>query len=161
MHTRNFAFALGAAGLLTAASVAHTWTATLQAKDGSSIGGTARVEQLLTTTTDTTMPRDMKKDDGYNATVTVTGAKPSAKLAWHVHQGKCSETPGAIVGSESDYTNISTDDKGNGSVTAKLPISLAERGEYSLSVHKGADKVSGIAACGDLVLTKTQADGGR
>jgi len=164
MHPRNFAFALGVTGFFAVASVAHTWTATLQSKDGSNISGSARVEQVVKPTADTamprdtTMPKDMKKDDGgYSATVTVTGAKPSTNLAWHVHQGKCAETPGAIVGRESDYAKLSTDDKGNGSVTSTLPISLVERSEYSLSVHRGPDKASGVSACGDLVLTKTQA----
>jgi len=167
MDINGLALGLGIAGLLGAAG-GRTWTATLRSTDGTNLSGTARVEwnpkPVPDVTMDTTMKRDTVaeremagRDERYTATVTVSGARPAASLAWQVHHGKCSPTPGPIVGDDSAYQNIVTDDKGTGTAAAKISGVMKDVTDYSVSVRGGSDQAAAVVACGELSLIKTQA----
>lgn len=153
MTTRNFTMALGAVGLIGAALVtAPRWTATLAATDGSSISGTATVDATMPETfpkdTMAPMPKSPKVE-AFNASVSVTGAKANAMLAWHVHEGKCG-AGGGIVGTDAAYPDIKVDGQGAGQATARVTRDMTEGKEYSVSVHKGATDEDPAIACGDL-----------
>ncbi|MGH7559522.1 MAG: hypothetical protein ACRENB_00735 [Gemmatimonadales bacterium] len=167
MRTNLFGAALSAGVLMVAAT--STWNAQLEPKGGSGIRGMARVEtggpgpMMRDTPVRDTTPKDPRDTTAYDparsavadgggatASVSIEGAKSGKSLAWHVHQGKCSDTPGPIVGAETAYQSITVDDRGKGSSNASIRASLREGMDYSVSVHGGPSKTDAVVSCGDL-----------
>ncbi len=109
-----------------------SWTATLEAKDGSQVGGSARIEAVGA--------------DSSRTTLQLTGAKPGSQLPWHVHQGACG-TKGPVVGDPLSYPmlQVGPDGKAVGTLTMSSPPPAA--GEYSVNVHRSAGDMTPIA-CG-------------
>ena len=126
---------LGIGALTVLTLLAPTsWKATLEAKDGSKIGGTAQLEAVGT--------------DSSRASINLTGAKPGSQLPWHVHQGACG-TKGQIIGDPMSYPVLKVGE--DGSATADLTTStpLPSTGDYSVTVHKAQGDLTPIA-CGAL-----------
>lgn len=169
MRTYLFGLTLTAAIVAIAPSPA-TWTAQLSPKGGSGIRGSASVESGdagPAATAKDPMQRDSARRDttaypppesasgGAKASVSFEGAKGGAMHAWHVHQGKCSATPGPVVGDQSDYQPVTVDERGRGTGTATLRgVTLKDGEEYSVSVHGGASASDPVAACGDLRMSR-------
>jgi hypothetical protein len=141
------------------------WTATLGPRGGSGIRGSASVESeggpapVVRDTMardsarrDTTAyPTDQGGAEAAKASVSVEGARSGGMHIWHVHQGRCSDTPGAVVGDQNAYQPMTADERGRASASATLRgVTLKEGEEYSVSVHSGASPSDPVAACGDL-----------
>jgi hypothetical protein len=146
--------ALSAAGAFALVTWAPSWTADIKATDGSTITGTATVDSRTAAkpmTSDTAMPAKPEVKDELSATVSVSKAKANASLAWHVHNGKCGANAGTIVGDETGYRNLTTNEKGDGTVTATIAGAALDAGQdYSVMVHGGGSKTTPAIACGDL-----------
>jgi hypothetical protein len=129
------AIPLGLAVLSVAAiGTATTWRATLEAKDGSKIGGTALVESMGYTSS--------------RASVELSGAKPGSLLPWHVHTGACG-AKGNVLGDPAVYAPLSVGPDGRASGNATLAIVPPATGELSVNVHKSKTDMTPIA-CGTL-----------
>jgi hypothetical protein len=133
------AIALGATIISLASLI--TWTAILEGRGGSAVRGTAVVESVAA--------------DSSRATVKVTGAKPGAEYAWHVHSGNCGAT-GPIFGNAASYPVLAADRDGRASGSVTLPAAVSTTGEYSVRVHKSKSDLTPIA-CGTF---KAQNDAG-
>lgn len=129
----KFILGLGAMAGLGVGAELKVWTSNLDAKPGSAITGSARVEAIGA--------------DSAGARINVTGAKPNGSLTWGIHSGKCS-APGAMFDKQEAYQVIQTDSTGLGSATATLALTLTAGGDYSVVVHGGSGNSMG--ACGDL-----------
>ena len=175
MITGHFTVALGTLGLLALVSNPASWSAKLESKDGSTIGGTARVE---TSGPSMAMPKDTmappprpdtappappaaqqtpSSTNQAKVTLTITGAKANSTLAWHLHQGKCGSN-GSLIGDANAYTPLKVDANGSGNATTTVSAALTERGEYYADVHASADQGSTVSACGNLEYQRTRAD---
>ena len=174
MITGHFTVALGTLGLLALVSNPASWSAKLESKDGSGIGGTARVE---TSGPSMAMPKDTMappprpdtappappagvqpaSSNSAKVTLTITGAKANSTLAWHLHQGKCGSN-GSLIGDANAYTPLKVDATGSGNATTTVSAALTEKGEYYADVHASADQGSTVSACGNLEYQRTRAD---
>ena len=119
---------LGLAGL-TLGSTLKVWTATLDAKGGSGINGTARAESV--------------PHDSTSATVNVKGAAPNSSLTWGLHSGKCAAL-GAMLGA--GYAALQTDSTGAGSASTTVALEMHGDKDYSAVIHGSA--AGSVAACG-------------
>ena len=133
MITRPIALGLVALSI-AAAGTGMTWKATLEAKDGSKLGGTALVESMGYTTS--------------RASVELTGAKPGSVMPWHIHNGACGGK-GAILGDASAYPPLSVGPDGHAIGNVTLPIAPPPTGDLSVMVHKSKTDMTPIA-CGTL-----------
>ena len=161
---RTYLFGLTLSMSVLTLSANPNWTATLGPRGGSGIRGSASVESgggpapmMRDTMTrdsarrDTTAyPTEQPSGDA-KASVSVEGARSGGMHIWHVHQGRCSDTPGPVVGDQSAYQPMTADERGRATASATLRgVTLKEGEEYSVSVHSGASPSDPVAACGDL-----------
>lgn len=161
---RTYLFGLTLSMSVLTLSANPNWTATLSPRSGSGIRGSASVESagppapvMRDTMTRDSARRDTatspteKADGDAKASVSVEGARSGGMHIWHVHQGRCSDTPGPVVGDQNAYQPMTADERGRASASATLRgVTLKEGEEYSVSVHSGASPGDPVAACGDL-----------
>lgn len=133
---------------------APTWTTTLTPTDGSTLAGSATVAPA--SASPTAAGQRPAPPTRYLATISITGAKPRATLAWRVQEGKCGSA-GTVVGAETDYPAITSDDRGGGTARATVSAELVEQKAYSV-VLQGAGAPT-ASACGDLAASPTGASG--
>lgn len=129
-----------AAGATAATLRDHEWEGKLNSAGGSAITGKAEFES-----------------EGANASkaeVEIRGATAGQSHPWHVHQGSCGNDKG-IVGGASSYTPLTVRDDGKAKSEARLAIPVPTSGEYFVNVHKSADDLKTIVACGNLVMEGT------
>ena len=160
---RTYLFGLTLSMSILTLSANPNWTATLGPKGGSGIRGSASVESAggPAPVMQDTMTRDSARKDTTTsptepggearASVSVEGARSGGMHIWHVHQGRCSDTPGPVVGDQNAYQPMTADERGRATASATLRgVTLKEGEEYSVSVHSGASPSDPVAACGDL-----------
>ena len=161
---RTYLFGLTLSMSVLTLSANPNWTATLGPRGGSGIRGSASVESAggPAPVMRDTMTRDSARRDTTTyptepaageakASVSVEGAKSGGMHIWHVHQGRCSDTPGPVVGDQNAYQPMTADERGRATASATLRgVTLKEGEEYSVSVHSGASASDPVAACGDL-----------
>ncbi len=125
-------------GLTAAATLRdHEWKTTLNSAGGSAITGKAELES-----------------EGANASkaeIEIKGAAPGQALPWHIHTGSCGNDKG-IVGGAASYTPLTVKQDGSAESEAKLALPTPTTGEYFVNVHKSADDLKTIVACGNLVM---------
>lgn len=162
MRTYLFGLTLSMSALTLSAN--PNWTATLGPRGGSGMRGSASVESGAgpAPVMRDTMARDSARRDtttwptepgeaAARASVSVEGARSGGMHIWHVHQGRCSDTPGPVVGDQNAYQPMTADERGRASASATLRgVVLKDGEEYSVSVHSGAAPSDPVAACGDL-----------
>lgn len=83
-------------------------------------------------------------------TLALQGGTQGGSHPWMVHEGKCASTGGAAVGTPSLYPAISFGADGKATSTARLGVALDEAKDYHILIHKSADDLSTVVACGDL-----------
>ena len=161
---RTYLFGLTLSMSVLTLSANPSWTATLGPRGGSGIRGSASVESAgdPAPVMRDTMTRDSARKDttAYltepaggeaKASVSVEGARSGGMHIWHVHQGRCSDTPGPVVGDQNAYQPMTADERGRATASATLRgVTLKEGEEYSVSIHSGASPSDPVAACGDL-----------
>ena len=114
------------------------WKATLSARNGSQVEGTAEVKT--------------KSADSTALDVEIKKAAASTSYAWHIHNGNCAAN-GSVVGPPNAYPVLTTDDKGSGGVEVTLALPPLVPGEYSVHVHAPSADTAAVGmavACGDL-----------
>jgi len=83
------------------------------------------------------------------ASVTLPGLLPSGTYAWGVYEGSC-ESPGRLMGSESDYPVIEPDDNSMGSFTAVINDNLTANGNYVLQIFTTGGTRDTLLGCSKL-----------
>ena len=68
---------------------------------------------------------------------------------WHVHYGSCGNDQG-IVGDANIYTPLRPGMDGTATTTARIPMRLASDKTYFINIHKSANELSTIVACGEF-----------
>jgi hypothetical protein len=111
------------------------WSATLAARGGSGVTGSASA---------------MTGHDMTHVTVRVAGAHAGARLPWHIHEGSCGDGSPPIVGAPSAYPPIVVGSDGRGSAEAHLTVDLNEAKNYIINVHASPTNLGTIVSCGDL-----------
>lgn len=97
-------------------------------------------------------------DSRTRASVTLPGLLPSGTYAWGVYEGSC-ESPGRLMGSESDYPIIEPDDNSMGSFTAVINDNVASSGSYVLQIFTTGGTRDTLLGCAALrVGTEDAAD---
>ena len=128
-----------AAALLGAAVVADSaWKAELNPSNDSKVEGSA---ELKANGTDATM-----------MSVKIKNAAAATTYAWHMHSGNCA-AGGPVVGTASDYPQLTTDSTGMGRSEATMKVAPPSTGPHSIHVHApstDAAKPGLEVACGDL-----------
>jgi hypothetical protein len=170
---RTYLFGLTLSMSVLTLSANPDWTAQLAPKGGSGIRGSASVEggDSPAPITRDTMQRDSARKDtttypteqsgggAAKASVSIEGAKSGGMHIWHVHQGRCSNEPGPVVGDQNTYQPMTADERGRASASVILRgVTLTEGEEYSVSVHSGASASDPVASCGDLRPSKQMPD---
>lgn len=102
----------------------------------------------------TTMTR--LDDSRSRASVTLPGLLPSGTYAWGVYEGSC-ESPGRLMGSESDYPIIEPDDNSMGSFTAVINDNVTSSGSYVLQIFTTGGTRDTLLGCARLRVG-TEAD---
>jgi hypothetical protein len=120
---KGIAAVLFSATYLFGVSSDARWSASLQPQNGAKVSGTATVEA--------------KGADSTRFTVSVKGAAPNATLAWHMHNGKCTEE-GSIVGTPTDYPELKPGSSGSAEAMVTLPVAPPAGGTFSIQVHRPA-----------------------
>ena len=113
----------------------ETWTASLAAPAGS-VRGTATLAPGVTY-------REAR------ATVTLSGAAPSAVHAWYVQLGECGHDRGILVGPQA-YAPIVVDAQGEGRSTVTLPFTVPTNGRFFVTVRQSESETTPVIACGNL-----------
>ena len=90
------------------------WKATLAARNGSQVEGTADVKA--------------KSADSTAMDIEIKKATASTSYAWHIHNGNCAAN-GSVVGTPSAYPELKTDDKGSGDIEVTLALPALVSGE--------------------------------
>lgn len=135
---KTIALTLLAGASMASLSGDKAWKATLAARGGSEIEGTADVKAMSADST--AMDIEIKK------------ATASTTYAWHMHNGNCAAN-GSVVGAPNAYPVLKTDDKGSGEVEVTLALPALAPGEYSVHVHAPSADTAAVGmtvACGDL-----------
>ncbi|MGH7550159.1 MAG: hypothetical protein ACREK3_05315 [Gemmatimonadota bacterium] len=88
-------------------------------------------------------------DESTRASVTLPGLLPSGTYAWGVYEGSC-ETPGRLMGSESDYPVIEPDENSMGSFTAVINDNLTANGDYVLQIFTTGGSRDTLLGCAGL-----------
>lgn len=88
-------------------------------------------------------------DSRTRASVTLPGLLPSGTYAWGVYEGSC-ESPGRLMGSESDYPAIEPDDNSMGSFTAMINDNLTANGSYVLQIFTTGGTRDTLLGCARL-----------
>ena len=131
--------ALAVAGIsLLGLSGDKEWKATLAARNGSQIEGTAEVKA--------------KSADSTAMDIEIKKGTASTSYAWHMHNGNCAAN-GSVVGAPSAYPVLKTDEKGSGEVEVTLALPALAAGDYSVHVHAPSADTAAVGttvACGDL-----------
>ena len=83
------------------------------------------------------------------ATVTLSGAAPSAVHAWYVQFGECGHYRGILVGPQA-YAPIVVDAHGEGRSIVTLPFTVPTSGHYFVTVRQSESEASPVIACGNL-----------
>jgi len=129
-------FACAPATVADQAQPTLRWSANLEARPGAPSAVTANATAVRTAGATTVQ-------------VEATGAQPNARHPWHVHHGSC-ETGGQIVGDPGRYPPLEVGAQGRGTATALIEVELAPGQPYHINVHRAADDLRTIIACGDL-----------
>jgi hypothetical protein len=95
-------------------------------------------------------------DSRSRASVTLPGLLPSGTYAWGVYEGSC-ESPGRLMGSESDYPIIEPDDNSMGSFTAVINDNVTSSGSYVLQIFTTGGTRDALLGCARLRVG-TEAD---
>lgn len=110
------------------------WSGSLEARSNSSVSGSANVVSAMA---------------GSRATVSISGATPNGHHPWHVHSGTCG-SGGAIVGDAGAYPPLHVGANGTASASATITVGLHDEGDYHVNVHRSADDLGTIIACGRI-----------
>jgi len=102
----------------------------------------------------TTMTR--LDDSRTRASVTLPGLLPKGTYAWGVYEGSC-ESPGRLMGSESDYPIIEPDANSMGSFTAVINDNVTGNGSYVLQIFTSGGTRDTLLGCARLRVG-TEAD---
>jgi FtsP/CotA-like multicopper oxidase with cupredoxin domain len=86
---------------------------------------------------------------GSTVQIEFTGGEPGARHVWHVHSGTC-QTGGGIVGDPGRYPPLRVGVAGRALETAVIDVELQPGQRYHVNVHRSADDLATIVACGDL-----------
>lgn len=131
----TLAFFVGCAPAMNAPASAAPWQTTLQGQQGfQAVSGTAMATVGRGQTT---------------ITANLTGATPGSVHPWHVHFGTCG-SGGDIVGAAGAYPALQVGSDGRAKATATIDMELQPGQPYYLNVHRSAEDLKTIAACGDL-----------
>ena len=85
------------------------------------------------------------------STVTVRGVFPQGEFPWYLHVGRCEEgSAGPIIGNPDDYQPLLPGPDGVHTATANLRIRLDDTKDHFVTVHRSADAMTTILACGQL-----------
>jgi len=85
------------------------------------------------------------------ATVSITGGKAGAVYPWHVHVGKCGQTPGGKVwGDPSAYKPLTAGADGSAKGTATIAMAVPTSGDYYVNIHASPSDMGTIVSCGNL-----------
>ena len=95
-------------------------------------------------------------DERTRASVTLPGLLPAGTYAWGVYEGSC-ESPGRLMGSESDYPMIEPDSNSRGSFTAVINDNLTSDGAYVLQIFTNGGTRDTVLGCSRLRVG-TEAD---
>jgi superoxide dismutase, Cu-Zn family len=141
---RGMTFGIGVAAVAACSSIAlafapidMSWEGTLKGNGESKITGVASLS---------------KGADGKAlAFVEVQGDTPNGSRPWHVHIGSC-EKGGGVLGGAMNYRAVAIGEKGNGTQSANLPITVPDTGSYYVNIHESAANMRTIVACGDLKM---------
>lgn len=90
----------------------------------------------------------VSRPNGTQLGVGMDGAPPGATLAWGLGLGTC-DAPGAQVGPDSDYPELSVDLTGSVDAVTELGPQLATDQSYYVEVRASATDPARVA-CGDL-----------
>lgn len=116
----------------------HEWKGTLTPGPGSNVSGKAEVESEAAMVTD--------------AEVDIQGGTAGESHPWHVHKGSCGND-GGILGDATAYPPLVVKSNGKAESEAKLSIATPTEGQYFVNVHKSAEDLKTIVACGNLVMS--------
>lgn len=139
--TRNgIALAVVAAVGITAIAAATIfrdveWETRLSPVGGSTVSGKVEMESEGAQRTD--------------VEIDIRGATPGDTHPWHVHIGSCGNDQG-IFGAATDYPPLVVRRNGEAEADARIALATPTSGEYFVNVHKSADDLKTIVACGDL-----------
>lgn len=86
---------------------------------------------------------------GSTVQIELTGAQPGARHPWHVHSGTCG-SGGGIVGDAGRYPLVRVGDQGRGLETALIDVELEPGRSYHVNVHRSAEDMGTLIACGEL-----------
>lgn len=114
--------------------VVGNWSANLQARNSSSVGGTATVRSAAA---------------GSAITVHITGGVVGSQHPWHVHRGTCS-TSGAIVGGAGNYPALQVGQDRTAHASTNVSVGLNEDDKYHVNIHRSPSDIGTIIGCGDL-----------
>jgi hypothetical protein len=95
-------------------------------------------------------------DSRTRASVTLPGLLPKGTYAWGVYEGSC-ESPGRLMGSESDYPIIEPDANSMGSFTAVINDNVTGNGSYVLQIFTNGGTRDTLLGCARLRVG-TEAD---
>lgn len=100
-----------------------------------------------------TLSTSQVSEDQVRSTVTVRGPIPAGEYPWYIHSGVCSDgSDGPILGRADDYVPLQpTDEEGIVSSTSEITHApMDPNGSYYITVHKSAQEMTSIVACGEL-----------
>jgi hypothetical protein len=111
------------------------YSATLSPVGGSGVSGTAMIHGMN--------GRQMVE-------ISISGARPSATLPWHIHSGSCADGMTPIVGDPANYTALGTSNDGTARIMADLPVNFVAGQKFHVNVHASPSDMGTIVACGDI-----------
>lgn len=110
------------------------WRADLDSRNDSGIRGAVAARSAVAST---------------GVSVTISGANSGARHPWHIHRGTCG-SGGDIVGDPAAYPVLSVGANGVASASADLAVGLHEDRQYYVNIHRSAQDLGTIVACGPL-----------
>jgi Cu/Zn superoxide dismutase len=117
------------------AGSAEAWNASLAARNGSGVTGTATATS---------------RSDMTHVSARVNGARPGARLPWHIHEGTCGDASPPMVGDASAYPPLVVGSDGRATAEAHLALNLNEAKNYIVNIHASPTDLGTIVSCGDL-----------
>ena len=117
---KSIGLAILAGATMAPLALDKEWKATLSAREGSGIEGSAQVQA--------------KGNDSTRMEVKIKHATATTTYAWHMHSGSCA-VGGPIAGPASLYPPLQTDSAGKAEADVMLRIAAPGSGEYSIHVH--------------------------
>jgi hypothetical protein len=79
----------------------------------------------------------------------LAGGQPGATHPWHIHHGTCAQS-GGIVGEPGSYPPLRVEQVGTAVGTAVIDFELQPGQPFHINVHRSANEMGTIVACGDL-----------